>query len=84
MEFLVEFERDVPGGTPESEVRDRQDAEATVAAQLDVPRASRARTWKLTVAPGEAKVLGLYEADSRAPPGVRDLQNGWMVAGATT
>jgi muconolactone delta-isomerase len=64
MEFLVEFEINVPGGTPQSEVRDREDAEATAAAQL-AREGHLVRVWKLTAA-GEAKVLGLYDADSRA------------------
>jgi muconolactone delta-isomerase len=65
MEFLVEFEINVPGGTPQSEVRDREDAEATAAAQLAC-EGHLVRVWKLTAAAGEAKVLGLYDADSRA------------------
>jgi muconolactone delta-isomerase len=64
MEFLVEFEINVPGGTPQSEVRDREDAEATAAAQL-AREGHLVRVWKLTAA-DEAKVLGLYDADSRA------------------
>jgi len=64
MEFLVEFEINVPGGTPQSEVRDREDAEATAAARL-AREGHLVRVWKLTTA-GEAKVLGLYDADSRA------------------
>ncbi len=64
MEFLVEFEINVPGGTPQSEVRDREDAEATAAAQL-AREGHLVRVWKLTAA-GEAKVLGLYDAGSRA------------------
>jgi muconolactone delta-isomerase len=65
MEFLVEFEINVPGGTPESEVRDREDAEATAAAEL-AREGHLVRVWKLTAAAGEATVLGLYDADSRA------------------
>ena len=65
MEFLVEFEINVPGGTPESEVRDREDAEATAATEL-AREGHLVRVWKLTAAAGEAKVLGLYDADSRA------------------
>ena len=64
MEFLVEFEINVPGGTPESEVRDRENAEATAAAQL-AREGHLVRVWKLST-PGEATVIGLYDADSRA------------------
>jgi muconolactone delta-isomerase len=34
MEFLVEFEIDIPGETPAAEVADREGAEAVAAAQL--------------------------------------------------
>jgi muconolactone delta-isomerase len=61
MEFLVEFGINVPDGTPESEVRDREDAEATAAAEL-AREGHLVRVWKLTTAAGEAKVLGLYDA----------------------
>lgn len=64
MEFLVEFEISVPGGTPESEVRDRNDAEAAAAAEL-VREGHLVRVWRLTAAAGETKILGLYDADSR-------------------
>jgi muconolactone D-isomerase len=65
MEFLVGFEINVPSGTPESEVRDRESAEAAAAAEL--ARDGRlVRVWKLTPQADEAKVLGLYNADSRA------------------
>jgi muconolactone delta-isomerase len=65
MEFLVEFEINVPGGTPESEVQDREDAEAAAAAEL--AREGRlVRVWRLTATAGEAKVLGLYDADNPA------------------
>ena len=62
MEFLVEFEANVPDGTPESEVKDRENAEASAAATL-VDDGHLVRLWKPPVAPGETKVLGLYRAD---------------------
>ena len=65
MEFLVGFQVNVPDGTPESEVKDRENAEAAAAAQL-VDRGHLVRLWKPHVAPGETKVLGLYRADSEA------------------
>jgi hypothetical protein len=34
MDFLVEFEINVPGGTPESEVTAREEAESAAAAKL--------------------------------------------------
>jgi muconolactone delta-isomerase len=65
MEFLVEFEVNVPDGTPESEVKDRERAEASAAAKL-VDRGHLVRLWKPLVAPGETKTVGLYRADSEA------------------
>jgi muconolactone D-isomerase len=63
MEFLVEFEVDVPEGTPESEVRDRQEAEASAAARL-AGDGHLARVWRRSAGPGETTVLGLYRAAS--------------------
>ena len=65
MEFLVEFDVNVPEGTPESEVEERERAEAVAAADL-VREGHLARLWKPPVAPGETKALGLYRADSEA------------------
>ena len=45
MEFLVEFEVNVPGGTSESEVNSRQDAEASAAATL-VDEGHLLRVWQ--------------------------------------
>ena len=65
MEFLVDFTLDVPDGTPESEVSDREKAEASVAAKL-ADDGHLVRVWKVRVAPGDTKVVGLYRADSEA------------------
>jgi muconolactone D-isomerase len=65
MEFLVEFEVNVPDGAPPSEVKARTDAEASAAARL-VDQGRLVRLWKPPAAPGEAKALGLYRADSEA------------------
>jgi muconolactone delta-isomerase len=65
MEFLVEFEVNVPEGTPDAEVEDRQKAEASAAARL-VAEGHLVRLWRLPVAPGETRILGLYRADSEA------------------
>ena len=62
MEFLVEFEIDVPDETPESEVSACETAEAAAAAKL-VDDGHLLRVWKR---PGDGKVLGLYRADSEA------------------
>ena len=63
MEFLVDFEVNIPDGTPESEVRDRESAEATAASEL-VEQGRLRRLWKEPRANGEARILGLYRADS--------------------
>ena len=62
-EFLVEFEVNVPEGTSATEVREREDAEASAAARL-ANEGHLVRVWRQPVASGEAKVLGLYRADS--------------------
>jgi muconolactone delta-isomerase len=63
MEFLVEFEVNVPEHTSESEVSERETAEAAAAAKL-VDEGHLLRVWKRPVGPGETKILGLYRADS--------------------
>jgi muconolactone D-isomerase len=60
MEFLVEFEVDVPDGTPESEVKRRERAEASIAGRL-AEKGHLVRVWRR-----QGKVLGLYRADSRS------------------
>jgi len=65
MEFLVEFEVDIPKGTPLSEVKAREDAEALAAAKLAGER-HLLRLWKRLAASGETKTLGLYRAESEA------------------
>jgi muconolactone delta-isomerase len=65
MEFLVEFEVNVPEGTPASQVEVRNDAEASAAARL-ADEGHLVRLWKPPVAAGETKALGLYCADSEA------------------
>jgi muconolactone delta-isomerase len=52
MDFLVEFEINVPEGTPEPEVTAREDAEGAAAAKL-VDHGHLVRLWKRRVAPGE-------------------------------
>jgi muconolactone delta-isomerase len=63
MEFLVEFEVDIPKGTPVSEVNDREEAEAFAAANL-AGEGHLLRLWKRLVASGETRILGLYRAES--------------------
>jgi muconolactone delta-isomerase len=63
MDFLVEFEINIPEGTPETEVTAREDAESAAAAKL-VDQRHLVRLWKRRVAPGESRPIGLYRADS--------------------
>ena len=65
MDFLVEFEVNVPDGTPDSEVKRRDDAEAIAAAKL-VEQGHLTRVWKRRVAEDHTKVLGLYRAENEA------------------
>jgi muconolactone D-isomerase len=65
MEFLVEFEVSVPHGTPASEVRERERAEAAAAAQL-VADGHLLRVWTRDTPGGGTTVLGLYRAGGRA------------------
>src|SRR5260370_7242102 len=62
MEFLVEFDINVPDGTPGSEVADRQTAEASAAAKL-AEDGHLVRVWKPPVAAGESRALSLYRAE---------------------
>jgi muconolactone delta-isomerase len=63
VEFLVEFEVNIPDGAPESEVKNRETAEASAAAKL-VDEGHLVRLWKRHVARGETRTVGLYRADS--------------------
>ena len=65
MEFLVEFEVNVPDSAPGSEVEARNSAEASAAAML-VQEGHLVRLWKPPAAPGQTKALGLYRAESNA------------------
>jgi muconolactone D-isomerase len=65
MEFLVEFEVEVPDGTSESEVEQRTRAEAIAAAGLAAD-GHLLRLWRPPAAAGEPTAVGLYAADSRA------------------
>jgi muconolactone delta-isomerase len=64
MEYLVEFQVNVPDGTPDPEVKHLESAEAAAAAEL-VAQGHLARLWKPPITAGETKILGLYRADSR-------------------
>jgi muconolactone D-isomerase len=60
MEFLVEFEIDVPAGTSPEEIERRQRAESTAAGKL-AEDGHLVRLWRTG-----ATAIGLYRADSKA------------------
>ncbi|HEY3921495.1 MAG TPA: muconolactone Delta-isomerase family protein, partial [Gaiellaceae bacterium] len=64
MEFLVEFTLQVPAGTPQSEVRERQRAESAAAAKL-ADDGQLVRLWRVPV-DDRAAAVGLYRAESKA------------------
>ena len=63
MDFLVEFEINVPEGTAETDLAAREEAESAAAARL-VDQGHLVRLWKERVAPGESRPIGLYRAES--------------------
>jgi muconolactone D-isomerase len=65
MEFLVEFEVEVPDGTPESEVEQRMRAESAATASL-AAEGHLLRVWRRNAVADDATVIGLYAADSDA------------------
>jgi muconolactone delta-isomerase len=65
MDFLVEFEVTVPDGITETEVKNRQDAEASAAAKL-ADEGHLLRVWKRPVAGRGPKIVGLYRAADEA------------------
>ena len=65
MEFLVQFELDIPDGVAESEVEDRERAE-TAAAETLADKGHLVRLWRASVGTSQPTVLGLYRAGSKA------------------
>jgi muconolactone D-isomerase len=65
MEFLVEFELDIPDSVPNSEVEDRERAEAAAADEL-ADHGHLVRLWRTFLSTGPVTILGLYRADSKA------------------
>ena len=64
MEFLVQFELHVPGGVAESEIEDRERAEAASAGTL-ADEGFLIRLWQADVGSGPTTVVGLYRAGSQ-------------------
>lgn len=65
MEFLVEFEVNVPEGTPPAEVSRRFDAEATAAAKL-AEQGHLIRIWRIPVTGRDPRIVALYRAGTEA------------------
>ena len=65
MEFLVDFELEIPPGTPRAEVEQRQRAESAAAAKL-AEDGHLVRLWRRPLAGDGTTAIGLYRASSEA------------------
>jgi muconolactone D-isomerase len=65
IEFLVEFELEVPAGTPHEEVEQRTRAESAAAAKL-AEDGHLVRLWRRPLLGDGSTAVGLYRADSAA------------------
>jgi muconolactone delta-isomerase len=65
MEFLVEFEVEIPAGMPDAEVEQHQRAESAAAARL-AEDGHLVRLWRRPLAGDGTTAIGLYSADSEA------------------
>jgi muconolactone delta-isomerase len=65
MEFLVEFDVEVPAVTPEAEVEQHQRAESAAAAKL-AEDGHLARLWRRPLVGDGTTAIGLYRAFSQA------------------
>ena len=65
MEFLVEFEVEVPADTPYEEVEQHQRAESAAAAKL-AEDGHLVRLWRRPLVGDGTTSIGLYRADSEA------------------
>ena len=65
MEFLVEFEVEIPTGTPQAEVEQRQRAESAAAAEL-AEDGHLVRLWRRPPEGDRTTAIGLYRADTEA------------------
>ena len=65
MEFLVEFELDIPNNVTDSEIKERQRAESVEADAL-ADQGRLVRLWKTSAQTGRTTILGLYRTDSKA------------------
>jgi muconolactone D-isomerase len=78
MEFLVEFELEVPPGTPHAEEEQRHRAESAAAAKL-AEDGHLARLWRRPLVGDGTTAIGVYRADSEAD--LDDLLGALPVAG---
>jgi len=65
MEFLVEFEVEVPAGTPDAEIEQHQRAESAAAAKL-AEDGHLVRLWRRPLVGDGTTAIGLYRAFSQA------------------
>jgi muconolactone D-isomerase len=65
IEFLVEFDLDIPAGTPRDEIERRNRAESDAAAKL-AEDGHLVRLWRLPAGDGAATAVGLYRADTQS------------------
>ena len=65
MEFLVEFEFEVPAGTPDAEVERRHRAESAAAAEL-AEDGHLVRLWRRPLGGNGTTAIGLYRARDAA------------------
>ena len=65
MEFLVEFQVEVPAGTPHAEVERHQRAESAAAAKL-AEDGHLVRLWRRPLVGDGTTAIGLYRAFSQA------------------
>ena len=77
MEFLVEFESEVPAGTPDAEVEQHPRAESAAAAKL-AEDGHLVRLWRRPLLGDGTTAIGLYRAFSRAQ--LEDLLAGLPLA----
>ena len=64
MEFLVEFELEVPPGTPHAEVEEHERAESAAAAKL-AEDGHLVRLWRRPLVGDGSTAVGLYRASSQ-------------------
>jgi muconolactone D-isomerase len=64
MEFLVQFDLDIPDGVPESKIEDLKRKEAAAAKSL-ADQGNLVRLWNASTENGPTTVLGIYRAGSK-------------------